>query len=185
MTEKHVEVVAEITKTSIQQVLNEVKNTTEVSVTSYKKQFETINKQAINYIKATKAQQQKVEAWGNKFSKKTLANTLMLLLTALFICIGAYFTFEVISPVRDLKTATEGINTISKDTEAVTKQLNKSYKKATGESITTARFSYYWDKKDYLGAVMFWIGDQWKNILIIALIGSWIIYFIRSKKDRY
>lgn len=127
--------------------------------------------------------QKTVEEWGNTFSKKVVSASLLAVVAAAVLVFAILFTASIIKPVIELNQATQAIDTVQKNCEIVNNQLNSYYTTATGETLQSARIAYYWDKKDYLGAVFAWLGAYWKNVALIGLIGSWVIYFI--KKDRY
>lgn len=109
--------------------------------------------------------------------------SIIAFVSACILVFGIIFTAEIIKPVIELNQATQAIDTVQKNCEIVNNQLNAYYTSATGETLQSARIAYYWDKEDYLGAVFAWIGAYWKNVLLVVLGGSWVVYFI--KKDRY
>lgn len=181
--DKQIQTVRETTSECVRTALEDVKKKSDEILSQYEKRAEISHKRSEEYIKTATKNQKTVEEWGETFSKKVVSASIFALISACIIVFGIIFTADIIKPVIELNQATQAIDTVQKNCEIVNNQLNAYYTSATGETLQSARIAYYWDKEDYLGAVFAWIGAYWKNVALIGLIGSWVIYFI--KKDRY
>lgn len=181
--DKQTQTVRETTTECVKTALEDVKKNSEESIKKYSEQAEKVNKQANSYMKSAKEVNEQMQKWGDQFNKKISIAMLMTFVSAILIAVTIMLVGSLTKPIVELNKATADINRIESNAEIVNNQLNSYYQLATGESLSHARVSYYWDNKDYVGAIGAWIGAYWKNVLLIILIGSWVIYFI--KKDRY
>ena len=181
--DRQTQTVKETTAECVRSALEDVQKKSDEILDQYTKTAEKTNKHAKEYLETVSKNQKKINEWGDKFSSKVVSASIIAFISACILVFGIIFTAEIIKPVIELNQATQAIETVQKNCEIVNNQLNSYYTQATGETLQSARIAYYWEKRDYLGAVFAWIGAYWKNVLLIILIGSWVIYFI--KKDRY
>lgn len=130
-----------------------------------------------------------MKKWGEQFSSKISIAMLMTFVSAIVLGVSILLMSSLVKPIAQLNSATNAIETIQNNAEIVNGQMREYYSTATGEKLESATFSYNWNHSEgfleKVGVVLqYGLLANWKNVLIIILIASWVIHFIKNK-DRY
>lgn len=181
--------VRETARECVNSALEDVKATNDKAVSTYQENASKVNKQAEKYMKSATETNEQMKKWGEEFSKKVSIAMLMTFVSMLVLLASILLMSGLVKPIAQLNKATNDINRIESNAEIVNGQMKEYYNVATGEALETATFTYNWNHAegflDYVGVVFkYGLLANWKNVLIIILIASWVIHFIRNK-DRY
>lgn len=178
------QIVKDTTSDCVKSATDDLKQKHGELISQYENHANLVRKQSEEYHAEQTKMQKIAKEWSDKFSSKVVSASIFALISALILVLGIFITMEIINPIWELNEATKTIETVQENCEIVNHQMNTYYKNATGHSLQYATIEWLWQKEDYVGAVFFWIGAYWKDVLLVIFVGNWVIRYFTKDNDR-